>query len=51
MVVRALEPIQTRYKEITESPGYLDNLIASGSERASMVADQTLREVREIVGV
>lgn len=51
VVVKALQPIQTRYKEITESPGYLDNLIATGAERASLVADQTLREVREIVGV
>lgn len=51
VVVKVLEPIQTRYQEITESPGYLDNLIASGAERASVVADQTLREVRELVGV
>ncbi|MEZ4666636.1 MAG: tryptophan--tRNA ligase [Anaerolineae bacterium] len=51
VVVKTLEPIQTRYREITESPGYLDNLIATGAERASAVADQTLREVRELVGV
>ncbi len=51
VVVKTVEPIQSRYKEITETPGYLDNMIAKGAERARAVADKTLADVRELVGM
>jgi tryptophanyl-tRNA synthetase len=50
-VVKTLEPIQTRYREITEREGYLDELLASGAARASAIADQTLADVRRLTGV
>jgi tryptophanyl-tRNA synthetase len=49
--VKTLEPIQTRYHEITEREGYLDELLASGAARASAIADQTLADVRRLTGV
>ncbi len=51
LVVRTLEPIQTRYKEIREREGYLDELLAQGAARASVIADKTLEEVRRLTGV
>lgn len=51
LVVRTLEPIQTRYKEITEREGYLDELLAQGAARASAIADKTVEDVRRLTGV
>lgn len=48
-VVNTLEPIQQRYHEIRNS-GELEKILRSGAERASEVADQKLREVKEKMG-
>ena len=50
LVVDALEPIQQRYAEITDEPGYLDDILARGAARAAEVANVTLRQVKEAVG-
>lgn len=50
-VVTALQPLQARYREITEDQGRLDDLLADGAARASLIANQTLSDVREMVGV
>lgn len=50
-IVNRLEPIQTRYREITEDEARLDDLLAKGAARASAIANKTLAEVRERVGV
>lgn len=51
VVVAALEPVQKRYAEISEDPGYLDGLLAQGAERASSVADAVLRRCQERTGL
>ncbi|MCA9906598.1 MAG: tryptophan--tRNA ligase [Anaerolineae bacterium] len=50
-VVETLRPIQERYQQITNEPGYLDDLLAKGAERASQVADRTLAKARQLTGV
>lgn len=50
VVVSALEPIQRRYRELTEDTGYIDELLASGAARAAEVANGTLATVRERMG-
>ncbi|MBL8160655.1 MAG: tryptophan--tRNA ligase [Anaerolineae bacterium] len=50
-VVRTLEPIQKRYREITEDERYLDDLLANGAAKARAIADQTVAEVRRLTGV
>ncbi len=45
-----LRPIQERRAKIQAS-GEVDNILADGARRASMTAAQTLREVREKVGL
>lgn len=51
VVIETLKPIQERYRQVTNNPGYLDDLLASGAERARAIAEKTLRDVRELVGV
>ncbi len=50
LVIETLAPIQERYKTITGEPGYLDDVLKTGAERASAVANQTLKRVKERVG-
>ncbi len=51
LVIETLKPIQERYRQITTEPGYLDRLLAEGAGRASAIAERTLAEVRQLVGV
>lgn len=48
-VVNVLSPIQKRYEEIRTS-GELEEILKRGAERASEVAEKTLREVKEKMG-
>lgn len=50
LVGKTLAPIQERYTQITNEPGYLDNVLKTGAERASAVANKTLAIVKERVG-
>jgi tryptophanyl-tRNA synthetase len=49
VVVQTLEPLQSRYKEI-RSTGEIHQILRDGAERASAVAEVTLREVKEAMG-
>ena len=48
-VVSHLSPIQSRYFEIIEEPGYLDGL-ARGADAANEVAEKTVADVRDAMG-
>lgn len=50
LVVEMLEPIQSRYRELTADPAYLDHVLAVGAQRAAKVANQTLKLVKDRVG-
>jgi tryptophanyl-tRNA synthetase len=49
-VVGVLEPIQARFREIRTS-GELEQILQSGAERAAHVANATLAQVRDRVGL
>ncbi len=51
MVVSKLEPIQTRYREITADPGYLDAVLKDGAERASAIANATVARAKHAMGL
>ncbi len=51
MVVEKLEPIQQRYREITEDPGYLDGVLREGREAVTPIADSTVRLVKARMGL
>lgn len=50
-VVSGLEPIQRRYREITEEPGYLKRILRESAARVSPVANSTVRLVKERMGI
>ncbi len=49
-VVATLEPIQRRYKELSE-PGVIEEMLAKGAEKAEAVASQTLAELQRRLGL
>ncbi|CAH0118311.1 MULTISPECIES: tryptophan--tRNA ligase [unclassified Paenibacillus] len=48
-VVAAIEPLQQRYRDIRES-GDIHDILRQGAERASEVAEATLKQVKEMMG-
>jgi tryptophanyl-tRNA synthetase len=50
-VVAGLEPVQRRYKEITEDPQYLDQVLRDGAARVSPIANSTIRLVKSRMGL
>jgi tryptophanyl-tRNA synthetase len=46
-----LSKLQARYKEIAHETDYLDRVLANGAEKAAEVAEKTLKDVRERVGL
>jgi tryptophanyl-tRNA synthetase len=50
-VLAGLEPIQQRYAEICADAAYLDGVLKESAERASAIADATVRLVKQRMGV
>ncbi len=50
-VLAELAPIQERAKHYTEEPALVRSILAEGSEKARIVARETLTEVRQVMGL
>lgn len=50
-VISVLQPIQNRYKEIIEDTQYIDDVLKQGKEKVMPIAEETLRNVKELVGL
>lgn len=50
VVVESLQPIQERYRELTEDVRNIDDLLAQGAEKARAIANRTLVTVQERMG-
>ena len=50
-IVKFLQPIQTRRKELEKKPGYVEKVIAEGSQKARALAQKTLAEAKEKIGL
>ena len=48
--IAALEPIQTRYKEIMDDKGYLESVLRDGAKKAEATANATLARVKSAMG-
>ncbi len=46
-----LEPIRARRKEFSSDRGHLFRILGAGTEQARAVADQTLRDMRDAMGI
>ena len=51
VVVERLSPLQSRYRELTADPDYLDSLLTEGALRIKPVAEKTLALVKDRVGL
>ncbi len=51
MVIANLEPLQKRYAEIMDEPGYLTGVLTEGAERVSPIAKSTVQLVKERMGL
>jgi tryptophanyl-tRNA synthetase len=51
MVVSKLEPIQRRYREITEDPGYLDRVLSEGADAVTPIANSTVELAKQRMGL
>lgn len=45
-----LAPFRTRREELAEDPRYVNDVLEDGARRASVIADETMTEVREAIG-
>ncbi|MDM8520796.1 tryptophan--tRNA ligase [Anaerolineales bacterium HSG6] len=50
-VISTLEPVQKRYQEMTDDPGYIDQVLKDGAERVRPIAENRLRVVQERLGL
>ena len=50
-VLEELKPIQERARQYAEDPTLIKNVVAEGCERARKMARETMREVREAMGL
>lgn len=50
VIENVLKPIQASYKELTEDQSYIDGILASGAEKARIVANKTLKTAQENMG-
>ena len=50
-VINELKPIQARAAEYAEDPTIVKNIISEGCEKARKLARETMREVREVMGL
>jgi tryptophanyl-tRNA synthetase len=50
-VVEFLRPLQTSYQELAQDPGYVEDVLAKGAEKAGDVAAATLARARAAIGL
>ncbi len=51
VIVEGLRPLQSRYRELTAEPTYIDSLLAEGASRIRPLAEKTLTAVNSKVGL
>ena len=50
-ITKELEPINERAKKYSESPELIQSIIGEGCEKARKIARDTMRDVREVMGI
>lgn len=50
LAVTKLEPITSELRRLNNEPDYIDSVLRDGGERASAIAEKTMKSVRDIVG-
>src|SRR5881628_4268402 len=50
LCVAKLSPIASEMKRLVADPGHVDQILVDGADRARVIADETMRSTRDIVG-
>lgn len=50
LAVEKLAPINTEMRKLMDNPDHVDQILSDGADRARVIAQQTMKEVREIFG-
>lgn len=50
-LIKFLEPFQKKYRQLVRKPAYLKKVLAGGAQRAGLIAQKTLKEVKNKVGL
>jgi len=50
-VIAALEPIQTRYRDIVAEKGYIARVLEDGAEKVGPIANDTVQKVKRAMGL
>jgi tryptophanyl-tRNA synthetase len=50
-VVSALDPVQTRYRQIMAERGFVAQVLANGAERVTPIAEDTVEKVKKAMGL
>jgi tryptophanyl-tRNA synthetase len=50
-MIAALAPIRERALALQEQPGTVDEILADGAAKARRIAEETMREVRDRMGL
>lgn len=50
LAVAKIDPIASEMRRLQADPAEIDRILADGSRRAKVIAQQTLADVKEIVG-
>ena len=51
VLIAQIDPIRLRFEQLQTHRDYLHSLLTSGSERAAVIAQQTVRDVKKMVGL
>ena len=51
LVVTTLQPIQEKFYRLMDDECRLDDLLSAGAAKASLIANQTVADIRHLVGV
>ena len=51
VVIATLEPVQARFRELSEDPTYIDELLAEHAARVRVIASSTMDQVRQAMGL
>ena len=51
MIMRELDPMRKKYEEYMSKPGFLQEVLEDGANRARKIASETISEVRSAIGI
>ena len=51
LAITVMSPINEEMRRLMDDPGFIDSVLADGGERAGSIADKTMKDVKEIIGL